>query len=140
MADNVPFRPTLEDLQDLATGMPSRQMMTQSVVPPMGVDPIAKPGLSQGANPMAGAMPIWMLPFAAMAGMRGRPPRMQAPANQNVRFPMLDSPNAVPRGGDPSRSQVGQLNQLNPQQFQIYLDARSRGMSPQQAMSVARGE
>ena len=79
-------------------------------------------------------------PAPSMGVPQQRMPQVGRPANDNVRFPMLDSPNAVPRGGDPARSQTGRLSAMSSEQFEVYLDARSRGMSPQQAMSLATGD
>ena len=158
MAEQGPFQPTLDDLISTQHGFPTSNMVRQGYA--MGADPMPKPGL-KGDMDMA-SLPWWMMPFAALAGMRGmRPnvagaqmpsfqaqPRMgqpipsrgaQPPANDNsVRRPTAEG--YTPRPGSPDRSHVGRLNQLDERQFQVYMDARSRGMTPEQAMVAARGE
>lgn len=112
---------------------------------------------------MAG-IPWWMAPVMAMMGRRPTPagpqvpsfrpaqmgtaaPRRMMSANDNSRnpndvpMPLLNTGNqSTLSTGGPSQSHVGRLNALSPQQFQVYMDARSRGMTPAQAMAAAQGQ
>lgn len=130
MAEQSPFQPTIDDVLGLTQGNVSPQMLQQGYG--MGADIAPKPGLMGYSQ---GNMGPFGILGAALLGMR-----MRRPANQNVAMPMLDSPQAQPRGGNPAHSQVGRLNALNPQQFQVYLDARARNMTPEQAMQLAQGQ
>lgn len=53
--------------------------------------------------------------------------------------PFRDRQGYTPRGGDPNRSHVGQLNGLSDAQFQIYMRAKAEGKTPQEAMALAQG-
>lgn len=135
MADQTPFAPTIFDM-----AFPRQE---GQIAPPMGADIQPKMPIGYQGNLMA-ASPF-LLPLAAMVNMRlkmrqNAAPEMAAPANQNAGMPRLDVPNAVPRGGNTANSHVGQLNQLSPQQFQVYMNARGRGLSAADALAAAKGE
>ena len=65
----------------------------------------------------------------------------QRPANTNV--PGAAAPEVGQtlqmRGGSPDRSHVGRLNALDDAQMQRYMDARSQGKTPQEALDFATG-
>lgn len=153
MAEPTPFAPTI---QDLAFPDPRTSM---------GADIGPKPALGDQTQMgmQMGVMPWWFPAIAAAMGLRRRgggvgnmpqftPAQMGSAArrrmisandnarDQNVDMPMLNTGNqSTMSTGGPARSHVGRLNALNPQQFQVYLDARSRGMSPVDAMAAAQG-
>lgn len=163
MAEPTPFQPTIEDLTSLTTGQPTYGMVANGMA--MGADPMPKPPIAGPMN-MA-ALPWWLAPFmfglgrgrgrgampvaggrpqmAAPPTMGSRQPRRMISANDNARDPNVDMPmlntgnQSTMSTGGPGQSHVGRLNALNPQQFQVYLDARSRGMSPVDAMAAAQG-